>query len=174
MTISDFVNISMNGRMAYLILCVEKYLLSKYPDTDWSILAKWMWKSTSDYWDEWGNKFIEIIPEYLFEFDSYETSDFEAISKDEYLYFSNLFRDKQDIINELLQKLYDMQEVYIYTSIPGNGNEAIQIVLDMCNLLENENVPLPELSIVSFSSFKEKDGWGENFDGEKLSLILNK
>ncbi len=174
MKYSDFENISMNGRMAYLILCVEKYLITKYPHTDWTVLSKWMWKATSEYWDEWGYRFIEIIPEYLFEFDSYEASNFEAISKEDYDYFTKLFKDNTEILNELLQKLYDMQEVYCYTSIPGKGNDAIQIVLDMCNVLEKENVSLPDPSIVSFSTFKDKDGWGEDFDGEKLSLILNK
>ncbi len=52
----------MNGRMAYAILCVEKYLKEKYPDDAWNELSKLMWSVTSIYWDEWDNKFIEIIP----------------------------------------------------------------------------------------------------------------
>ena len=64
--------------MAYSILCVGEVLVAKYPDDDWSVLSKEMLKATSTYWDEWGNRFIEIIPEYLFEFDTYEESDFEG------------------------------------------------------------------------------------------------
>ena len=30
------LKVSMNGRMAYAIMCVEKYLLVKYPDKYWS------------------------------------------------------------------------------------------------------------------------------------------
>ena len=66
MQAKNFNEISMNGRMAYLILCVERYVKTKYPDKDWSVLSQWMWDSTSEYWDEWDSKFMEIIPEFLF------------------------------------------------------------------------------------------------------------
>ncbi|MBR1472483.1 MAG: hypothetical protein IJ600_12700 [Lachnospiraceae bacterium] len=174
MKISDFNNISMNGRMAYAILCVEKYLKEKYPDDNWDDLSKLMWTVTSIYWDEWDNKFIEIIPEYLFEFNSYAESDFEEISEDEYNSFVALLRDKSDTINQLLMKLHKIQEVYSYSSIPDNGKEASQLVLDIYHILEQGDIALPDLDIVSFSNFSERDGWGNKFDGTKLSLILNK
>ena len=173
MNTSDFSNISMNGRMAYSILCVEKVLVAKYPDDDWSVLSKEMWKATSTYWDEWGNRFIEIIPEYLFEFDTYEESDFEGITKDEYDYFVNLLKGRSDVLNQLLLKLYELQEVYCYTSIPGNGPKASEIVLDICNTLEQNSISLPDISTVAFSNFSEKDGWGYDFDGESISIILS-
>ena len=174
MNISDFNNISMNGRMAFAILCIEKFLLEKFPDEDWSELSKLMWSVTSIYWDEWDNKFIEIIPEYLFEFDNYEDSDFEVISEGEYNAFVKLFKDKPSIINEMLLKLHELQNIYCYSSISGNGIEASQIVLDLCEILEQNGIVIPDLNTVSFSSFTEKDGWGYNFDGTKLSLVLNK
>ena len=56
--------------MAYLILCAELYVKTLNPDKDWSVLSKWMWDATSEYWDEWDSKFMEIIPEFLYEFDT--------------------------------------------------------------------------------------------------------
>ena len=173
MTISDFNNISMNGRMAYAILCVEKYLKEKFPENNWFELSKLMWNVTSIYWDEWDNKFIEVIPKYLFEFDTYEESDFEEISEDEYNSFVALLKDKPAVVNDLLMKLHQIQEVYCYSSIPSNGEEASQIVLDICAILEQDNVSLPDINVVNFSSFSERDGWGNKFDGTRLSLILN-
>ena len=174
MKIDDFYNISMKGRMAYAILCVEKYLLAKYPNDDWSVLSKWMWDVTSNYWDEWDYKFMEIIPEYLFEFNTYAESGFERITEDEYNLFVSLLKGKSDDLNQLLLKLHKIQEVYCYSSVPGHGDEASEIVLEACSILEKENIDLPDIESVSFSSFSEKDGWGERFDGTKLSLILNK
>ncbi len=163
----------MNGRMAYSILCIEKYLINTYPSEDWTPLSKIMWEVTSSYWDEWDSKFIEIIPENLFENNSYEESGFEEINEDEYNTFAELFRDKSDEINTLLFKLHELQEIYCYSSIPGNGDDASQIVLDICNILERNGIELPDISSVSFSAFSEKNGWGNNFDGSKLSIILS-
>ena len=39
--------VSMNGRMAYLIMCIERFLTGKYPDRDWSDVARKMWLATS-------------------------------------------------------------------------------------------------------------------------------
>lgn len=36
-------NISMMGRMAYVIMCVEKYLLNKYPNRNWKLLSEILW-----------------------------------------------------------------------------------------------------------------------------------
>lgn len=173
MQAKNFNEISMNGRMAYLILCVERYVKTKYPDKDWSVLSQWMWDSTSEYWDEWDSKFMEIIPEFLFEFDSYEESDFECISEDEYNYFSSLYDGLSDEFNSLLLKLHELQQVYCYESIPGNGMDASKIAIEACSILENNNIALPELEKVAFSRFSEKKGWGNNFDGTRISLILN-
>ena len=174
MNSSDFENISMKGRMAYIILCVETYLLAKFPEEDWSTLSQWMWSVTSSYWDNWGYKFIEIIPEYLFEFPSYEESDFEQLTNEEYDFFTKLLKNKPAELNQLLLKAHDLEEVYCYTRIPKHGQEAIDIVLEVCSILEKNKIPLPDIQLVQFSSFSEKDGWGERFDGTKLSLILGK
>ena len=173
MNTQDLNNISMNGRMAYSILCIEKYLLTKYQNDDWSILSNEMWKATSSYWDEWDETFLEIIPEYLFEFKSYEESDFEYLTKEKYNSFVSLLNNKSSEINEMLMSLHKLCEIYSFSSIPQNGQKASEIVIRLCNILESNNIPLPNIDTVSFSIFTEKNGWGNNFDGTKLSLILN-
>ena len=173
MKASDFDNISMNGRMAYAILCIEKYLITEYPKENWTEQSKIMWGATSMYWDEWDDKFIEVIPEYLFEFNTYAESGFEKISEEEYNSFVTLLKDKPATVNNLLMKLHRIQEVYCYSSIPDNGKEASQLVLDICDILDQNGVTLPDVNAVTFSSFSERDGWGNKFDGTKLSLILN-
>lgn len=172
--------ISMNGRMAYIILCIEKYLLEMYPEKDWKELSKRMWKATSEAWDEWMDSFIEIIPQYLFEFDTYEDSDFEELSEEEYKFFidlysgvtEGLFDDSTNKVGYIINTLKLMEEVYCYTSIPGTGEESIDLILQVCEILEEDNVSLPDLDLVEFTSFDERNGWGEKFDGEKMSMIL--
>lgn len=170
---NTFDNISMNGRMAYGILCIEAYLIAKYPSDNWAPLSKLMWEVTSTYWDEWANSFIEVIPEYLFEKSNYEESDFDFLTKEAYSDYVSLLKDKSPVLNALLMKLRDIEEIYCYSSIPKKGEEASQIVIDICDILENEGVSVPDISLVAFSAFDEKNGWGNPFDGTTLSLILS-
>ena len=127
-----------------------------------------MWKATSGYWDEWDDRLLEIIPDYLFEFESYEGSDFDNLSPDEYDYFVSLFKGLPEDFNSLLLK----QAVYCYEPIPDRGAEASKIVMEACNILEQNEIPLPDIDTVTFSLFSEKYGWGDNFDGAEISTIL--
>lgn len=172
MELSVFNNISMNGRMAYLIMCVENYLISRYPDKDWSVLAQKMWWATSTYWDDWDYEFMEIIPEYLFSKNDYISCGFDALSEEDYDYYTNLFRNMPDDFNRLLLNLHKLQEVYCYSSIPSYGKEAVEIVFDSVSILEKSNIVIPDSKLISFSSFSEKDGWGDFFDGTKLSRLI--
>ena len=57
----DFENISMNGRLAYQLMCVERYLVSKYPNKDFTKLMELLWQVTNGmYWDTFSGYLIEF------------------------------------------------------------------------------------------------------------------
>ena len=89
----QYDNLSIRGRVAYLIMCFERYVAQKYPDRDMTLPAEFMWNVVdgSDYMDEQAYRYMDIIPDYLFETDKYETSDMVNMSKDEYNVFVTLF-----------------------------------------------------------------------------------
>ena len=78
--------ISIRGRVAYLILCFEQYVTVQYPDRDWKSVDDMMWKicDDSDFIDNSAYRYMEIIPEYLYEFDTYEELDFDYLSEADY------------------------------------------------------------------------------------------
>jgi len=63
--------------------------------------------------------------------------------------------------------------IYSYTSIPRKGKECSDLVKQAIKILEDNDIDLPKIKDVAFSPFEEKNGWGEPFDGTKLSCILN-
>ncbi len=67
-----FKGISITGRLCYLFMCIERYLVSLYPDRDWTPVAERLWHWTETYWDDAQDVSDQIIPEYLMEFDTYE------------------------------------------------------------------------------------------------------
>ena len=44
---SKFDSVSFTGRLAYIIMCVEKFLVTMYPNRDWTLLTEKMWLGTS-------------------------------------------------------------------------------------------------------------------------------
>lgn len=169
----NFSDISMNGRIAYAIMCAERYALSKYPEKNWKPLFTWMWKCTSDYFDEWYYRFMEILPEYLYEFDNYKDAQFDYLSEKDYNYYSAFLRDIDKNMEKLIVIPTKIAMVYSYMPIPKEGKESIKLVYAAIKILEDNNINLPDPTTVAFSKFSEKNGWGNPFDGKVLSIIIN-
>ena len=169
---NDFSDISLCGRIAYVIMCAERYALKKFPNKNWKPLFSWMWKVTSDYFDEWYYRFMEILPEYLYEFDNYKDADFEFLSEEDYKYYSDFLKDIDKNMQELMTIPAKISMVYSYTVIPGIGKESIKLVEKAIKILKENEIELPDPEAVAFSRFSEKDGWGNPFDGKQLSVIL--
>ena len=171
--------ISMNGRMAYVIMCAERFLTAVYPDKDWSPVARKMWKATADNWADWANEYCEIIPDVILSTDGYDAKGYQYISEEEYHAFLSLYDgitsgredNISDIVDHMLNMPYEMAMVYEGTSV-GDGKESLDIIKNTEDILLENNIPLPDSRLLSFSPFSQKNGWGNDFDGERLSVIL--
>ncbi len=174
--------VSMNGRMAYVIMCVEAYLINKYPDRDWSIISRKMWQATSMNWADWPDMFSSVIPDVLLQYPEYSAEEFgETLSKSEFSVLKELYDgitdgiedDPSDELNYMLNKPFEMAMVYEGTVI-GDGQESFGIIEKAERVLTQNGIALPDYTKVLFSSANELNGWGNDFDGEFLSVILNR
>lgn len=180
-TMNKLADVSMNGRMAYTIMCVEAYLVSKYPDRDWTIVSREMWKATNEYWDIFYDAFCELLPEIFLTYDSYNEDLAKSISEEEFKIIKQLYEgittgsedESNDEFAQMIRKPFDFCMAYEGTGI-GDGSEGYAIIKEAEKILTENGIPLPDYHKVLFSSFSEKNGWGNDFDGRPLSVILNK
>ncbi|RDU24230.1 hypothetical protein [Anaerosacchariphilus polymeriproducens] len=169
----ELKNISITGRIGYGIMCLEEYLLTKYPNKDWSFILEKYWQITSlELWDIWMDEVIEIIPEYLFEFDDYESSDFEHLSYENYLKLKEIYKGVGDDANIILKKVYDLANSHAYSSIVGEGKESLEVLDDVIKYLVNNEVILPNIEKVKKFTIDKNNGWGVSYNGKILSKIL--
>ena len=169
--IEKFKKISVIGRIAYGIMCAEKYLIKKYPKKNWNIVFEKYWEITNlSYWDEWMDEIMEYIPEYLFEFDNYETSNFEYLTKEKYNELKNLYKNISSDVNTILKMVWNLANSHTYTSINGYGKESLDNLSNIILFLENSNVKSPDFTQINQLSFSENRGWGMKFDGKYLSI----
>lgn len=170
----QFCEISIRGRIAYVILCFENYVKSKYPDTDMQPVLKMMWSvvDSSDYIDNSAYRYIEIVPECLFEKDHYSTDVFEELTEDEYNGFTKLLNNDDSDLNTIMMSVYDIAMEYAYTVITNNGKETYEYLDRVIGILNDNHIPLPDISKISMSRFSESDGWGHWLDPKKISGML--
>ena len=116
MNSKNFVDISIRGRIAYVILCFENYVKVKYPDVDMMPVLKMMWAvvDSSDYIDNSAYRYLEIVPECLFEKDYYASDVFETLTEDEYNKFIKLLSSDDSDLNTIMMSVYDIAMEYAY------------------------------------------------------------
>ena len=130
-------NMSVEDRIKFTILCIEKYLSVKYPSKDWTPLFSVMEKLNNTYWDESLYSFTDIMPECIV-----KTPD-----RPDYNIFMELYKDTENDVSELLESLEIIVELFIYTSMDNfNNNESVRIMENIIYkyFIEN-NISIPEL-----------------------------
>lgn len=171
----DFNNISMNGRLAYQLMCVEKYLLAKYQNNDFTKVMQLLWQVTNGmYWDTFSDYVMDLEPSNLFEYDTYEEQEWLRLSEEEYNELKDDMMGLGSEVDDLFETLKEQTFVYAYTVVPENTKESIDIIFDTIEFLKQEKIELPDIKLVEFSTIDQRNGWGDHFDGTKLSIILNK
>ncbi|MFK4304732.1 MULTISPECIES: hypothetical protein [unclassified Paenibacillus] len=174
MDMEKFKHISMRGRVAYGVSCFENAIIAlKYDVNDWRIVLNYLWEFTSiQYLDDWNDIVVELIPENLTEFKTYEEEEFERLSKDEFIYLYSLYQNIDGSVDALLREIYDLGISHTYTVIEGYGESSLKSLERIIKFMIDYNFPLPSIDPFLKFSIEENRGWGHKFDGTKLSKIL--
>lgn len=178
----DFTTISLTGRLCYLFMCIEKYLVTCYPDRDWTPVAERCWSWTEGYWDEGVDRYDCVVPAFILEFPDYEKTNKYAfdgtLSEEDYRLLTNLYAGITDGKSD--QEIDDVlhMPVDFHNACEGSGfsyadGPTQQIVNDMLMILQKHGIAFPDIERVRFMSADIKNGWGDFIESEYLSIILN-
>ena len=176
MNFRDFTDISLSGRMAYEICCTEDSIicLGENPN-DWAYVFECLWDFTSlkdlDRWEELAS---EIIPDCLTEFKDYDRHEFEFMPKDTFEFLYNLYTNTKnyEIINKLINKVYNLGISHSHSVIIGYGQASLNCIKDFLDFLSKNGLPIISTANFLQYSISEQEGWGKPIDGRKLSRII--
>lgn len=162
----DFYNISIRGRIAYCILCLKKYADTVYPNDDFVSVYTMACRiiDGSDYVDEAAYRYMEIIPEYLFEFRDYQSSDFEYLSEQEYGWFVSVLNLNDKYLNSLMNQIYETAMLYAYTTVPIPAKRTAEMILEVIEVLKQCGITPPDISAVSEYTYDESDIFGKSIN----------
>ncbi len=170
----DFYGISVLGMVAYCILCLESYVLEAYDDRDLAPVLRLAWGivGPEGYIDENAYRYMEAIPEYLFEFDDYEAAELEYLTRDGFDELRGLLDPSDQTLNLVMHRVYDVAMCYAYTAVENPPREAVDLVFDVVSCLRKHGIQLPDFDLVRGFSFSEFHGWGVHINPEGLSMVL--
>ena len=190
---SRFENVTMTGRMCYIFMCMERYLLALYPDRDWTPIARKMWQwMSSPYWadDRW-YEYGGITPNRVLKYKDYDDmkkhDGFSIVSREEYYQARKLYdgitngysRNEINAVFDIPVYLCNLCDGESYDDKAGDRLTLEHIGM-IEGVLEKHGIPLPDASLVAEyvpqkNGRGELDRWGFQKEGtEKLSIILNR
>lgn len=171
----------MTGRLCYLFMCIEKYLITCYPKRDWTPVAKRCWQWTNDTWDIGCDIYSPVVPEFLLEFDNYEETNRRAfdgeLSKSDYLALINLYNglttgNEDDEINQVLMLPMEFNNVCEGSAFMNADEPSLVILNKAQEFLLLHQIPFPSICKVKKMTVDEKNGWGDFVESEYLSMII--
>ena len=170
----DFYGVSILGMVAYCVMCLENYVLEAYPGRDLAPVLRLAWGivGPDGYIDENAYRYMEAIPEYLFEFDDYETAGFEYLTESEFNGLRGLLDPDDSTLDLLMHRIYDVAMCYAYTAVKVPPRDAVDLVFDSIGRLREHGIPLPDFELGRGFSFSEFHGWGVHVSPEGLSRVL--
>ena len=162
-----FENITMTGRMCYIFMCMERYLLSLYPDRDWTLVAKkmWQWPAASCWHDDEWDAYISIMSELVmtgYRTEGYGTvqdyidASFHGITREEYeqavaLYTGLTDGNPEDEICRLFDipcMMVNVCDGYDYNVEVGD-KQTVGAINEIEGILKKHGIPLPDISFVA-------------------------
>ena len=199
----QFRNITMTGRLIYIFMCIERYLIAMYPDRDWTPVAIRMWNRTKEQgrWSEGtpGDLYREIVPERIMRFYKhgygYEKLNpmvfGEKLSQEDYTLIRGLYEgiSKGDP-NEEINRIVGLPEKLIYMvnlrqySFSFSDQMTVESILKAEEILKNNGIEPPDYSSVERFSYErtsdempDKDRelfFGFGVNADELSILLDK
>jgi hypothetical protein len=197
MKIKEFSNISLKGRAAFSICCLENALLFfNLNKAGWKILLEKLWTVTElpeDINDIWIEIIVPILPNDFNEIHEYNemfgniihleegkmvVRDEPHITLEEFNLLKEAYAESNNGLNNLIDEVYEVGSSYMNAGISKDGPFCYPSIKNIILFLESNKIELPYINLFKQYVFDPKQnhecyGWGIPFDGKKISRILN-
>ena len=159
--------ISLRARVAFIILCLENALKKNNSYSKWTKVLQLFWSQTSmQFVDEWLYEISKVMPDSIVE-DDYEEN--ETISFDEYSELKILYANASEYVLELMEIAFECGTIELYGTIENNSEKTILSVLKCIEIMEENEIELPNIELLKKYSFSSNQGWGIEFTKEQIS-----
>lgn len=164
--------ISIRGRMAYLLCLFERLLIYFHCSEDkWNWILEKLWQYTEiQYLDEWMYEVAEFLPENILT-DPFEV--FEFISERDYLLLKKIYKENCADINLMMNIIYDLGTMELYSKLENNSPFTLQKLQEAENVLLRNNIQLISIHPFEQYLYSEENGWGERFNGKIFSIFIH-
>ena len=172
--VSSFRPISMRGRVAFAIMCLEESIMRLAPEPErWLVVVNQLWKYTSEEsLDVWQEVTAEFTPGAILKYAEYVEQDYELLTRDGFWLLRDLYQSCDPLLRELTDLVFDIGTLELFGSLDGFAPQSLRHLVQVLRLLGERGLPVPSVDLVSEQAFTSRHGWGNPFDAGHLRRLL--
>lgn len=161
--------ISIRARVAFGILCLENTVLFyNKVFLDWSFVYKVLWSFMKGKVGDWHYPMAEISPRSVLFDATYAEKEMEFLTEEEYNNLREVYSNSNTVINSIINLIFEIGTRDLYSSIVNESQDTIKYLQEIIHLLEENNIPLPDIKLFETYTINENDGWGREFGRDDI------
>ncbi|AEA42353.1 hypothetical protein [Fluviicola taffensis] len=165
----EIEKISIRGRVAFGILCLEMFIKHlNYDFSKWKIIIDELWSFTNSNIGLWHEKISEMTPFSILEEIPFEKKGCECINEKKHNELQLLYKNSNAEILKIINLIFDIGTRDSYSSISNFSPDTIKYLNEIISILEQNSIQLPNEKLFINQSISENQGWGKEFSKEDI------
>jgi hypothetical protein len=159
--ISDMKLISIRARVAFAILCLENAIKqSKKENLDWSFMIGKV--------GDWHYPMAESTPRSVLFDARYDEKDMDFLTEEDCIHLKEVYSNSTELIKDIINIIFEIGTRDLYSSIVNGSPDTLKYLMEIIDLMEQNNIPLPDMNLFEKSPITENEGWGREFTREDI------
>lgn len=168
MDAKEFGNISIRGRVAYAIFCLEKAIDHfGFDKQNWLFVLDLMWSTTNAKLGSWHYPLAECTGRSIIN-DEGNLDDLEFLTKEKFWELNKLYKGSNKTILRMIDLIFEISTRDLYASIANNSPDTLNYLQEILDLMDRNNIAVPEITLFQKFSINENAGWGREFTREEI------
>ena len=174
-------NLTLTARIAYAVMCFERYTAFMYTGVDFKPAAEIMWHLADggEPMQEAAETYREIIPEKLFAhrtYESYQAAGHCRLTRVQFCTLSRILNPNDWNLNSMMKHIWQLTAEYADAAVTPGAPETLPYLEKIKSMLTVRAIELPDLNLLQQYVFAQQDaaasGWlGGPVDPAPLSQL---
>ncbi|WP_299184683.1 hypothetical protein [uncultured Aquimarina sp.] len=164
---NHFKKISIRGRLAFGVKCLEQYIKEKNLENkhlDKLISVLWDF-TTSENLAEWDNKISDLHPNNIVDkHPDNKASDYKSLTESEFIDLKKYYSEISDDLFLLIDLIIDIGTTDLYGATGSYSKDTLQSTMRVYQFAQEKMNEIPNIHKFKISKFSEKSGWGNKIE----------
>lgn len=168
MKAKEFTNISIRGRVAYAVLCLEKAIVHfGFDKYDWSFVLNLLWSITNTKLGSWHYPLAECTGRSIIN-DEGNLEDLEFLTKDKFWELNKLYKKSNNVILRIIDLIFEISTRDLYASIVNGSPDTLKYLQEIIDTMDQNKISLPNMEFIKKLPISENGGWGRDFTRQEI------